>query len=300
MRNKVYLYAIILFLVIFTFSQSFQNESFEDLNKTSVDSFSSSQDLHWTHMPIKYKIKNDYCTNFTADRIRWAFDILSNETNGSISFEELLDNTSRKDLFDRDYHLLFKGEPNSNVLFRISGVGSWSVAFNETGFGEIIGRFGEGETEIRIIFPESGITKTFYPLFLGDSQILIDTTLPSEVERTVSNNYLFGELDRENTDILIKCFFDAPEDNKYWVQAEAVPLIFSPNKIVGGQLYFYNVRESSYSGGCLEYPLTELHEMLHLFNYEHTESGIMAPISLGCSQLKIDDWIIDDLKRIYS
>ena len=59
-----------------------------------VDEYSNNSDAHWTHMPLTYKIKTDYCTNFTARRIRWAFETLENESQQAVSFIEIKDNST--------------------------------------------------------------------------------------------------------------------------------------------------------------------------------------------------------------
>ena len=210
---------IILFLIIEDRKDILLTNNLPSFQEELQDNYLNNTRPHWTHMPLTYKIKTDYCTNFTARRIRWAFEALQNETQEAVSFIEVKD----------DYII-----------------------------------------EEREINKSEGIAESHY------NQVL-----------------------REGVDILIECSLQAPEQGEYWTQAEASPITIGENRLTAGYLHFYNVGENRYSGGCLHYPLTELHEILHLFGFEHTEEGIMSPISYGCVQFKIDDYIIEDLHEIY-
>lgn len=104
-----------------------------------------------------------------------------------------------------------------------------------------------------------------------------------------------------NIDII--CYLEVSEEGEYFTSAHA-----TVGKIGGkadnAKMTFYNVDpigNSRFSGGCVSYPNTEIHEIMHIFGYGHNETvgSIMNPISSGCRVLKIDDYIISDLKRVY-
>ncbi len=67
------------------------------------------------------------------------------------------------------------------------------------------------------------------------------------------------------------------------------------NQIRYGEINFYNHLN------CGDWPDTEIHEILHLFGYEHINNpqSIMNPESEICDLNKIDDWIIKDLVENY-
>ncbi|MBI2452105.1 matrixin family metalloprotease [Candidatus Pacearchaeota archaeon] len=79
----------------------------------------------------------------------------------------------------------------------------------------------------------------------------------------------------------------------------------------------HNIGPSGFSVGRCGYPDLEIHEILHVFGYEHTEENrsIMSPIVDNSSRIglatygagdckdaiiSIDDWIIKDLIKTYS
>ncbi len=77
--------------------------------------------------------------------------------------------------------------------------------------------------------------------------------------------------------------------------------IFADNKIVSAVINFNKVNELShnYPGGCLIYPDTEIHELLHTLGFGHTTKAksIMTAIGGGCPTLDKD--ILDVLKQAY-
>ncbi len=93
------------------------------------------------------------------------------------------------------------------------------------------------------------------------------------------------------------------------------------NEIVSAQIQFGSVTEDSRPSSCPNYPQLELHEILHVFGYEHNEQNhysIMFPFEDGCNEIedtvskvtingksfrpgyKIDDDILRDLVNKYS
>lgn len=107
-----------------------------------------------------------------------------------------------------------------------------------------------------------------------------------------------------SANIKIMCYLEAMEEGEYFTSAHAT-LGKQGKKIDGATMVFYNVDpigNARFSGGCLSYPNTELHELLHVFGYIHNEKegSIMNPISPGCRVLKVDEKIIEDLKKFYA
>jgi len=320
-RNAFIFLGVVLVVIWFISSDNnpLDNSQITNNNQnvvSDIDAFSKSSFPHWTHMPITYKIKNDYCTNFTADRIRWAFNVLENESKGSVRFEEVIDNSLRKIKYTIEpiepprYNILIKGDPNKTILFDIPVFGRWTLTFDQFGLATVNCSIVPQEAVIFIETINGDVSKRFYLNFSDNPSLFVDTTQPSDNEKITSGEDTLpeedtpldtrSEIQSEKTDILIKCLLEAPENGRYYTAGEATPIINSDNKIVGGLIYFYNVGENRYSGGCLNYPLTEVHEILHLFGFDHTVGGIMAPIGYGCTQFKIDDQIINDLRATYS
>jgi hypothetical protein len=83
----------------FNFPRDYENYDYlpfivsrEALNKPlkKGDEFSQVNESHWGHMPVSYRLVNeDVCGSGEAYRIRKAFFNIENETNGTVSFEEV-------------------------------------------------------------------------------------------------------------------------------------------------------------------------------------------------------------------
>jgi len=119
----------------------------------------------------------------------------------------------------------------------------------------------------------------------------------------VSNYY-------ELVDIEISCSeSEKPSDNQdtnqekdFFIAGEggAREIILSGkyNIIMNGTVLLFKSPENSIK--C-EYPNVELHELIHVFGFDHSEdkNSIMNPYLNSCDQ-KLDVSIIDELKRLYS
>lgn len=94
-------------------------------------------------------------------------------------------------------------------------------------------------------------------------------------------------------DIFIMCF-STKGSGGYMTEAEA-EYINEGNVIVEGNLYFYTHMN------CGTWPDVEIHEILHLFGYEHIDDewSIMTPIAKRCDLGKIDEDIVQDLIETY-
>lgn len=75
------------------------------------------------------------------------------------------------------------------------------------------------------------------------------------------------------------------------------------NKITDGTIYFLHMGAGRYTGGCLNIPNIEIHEILHTFALGHSENehSIMAPISNSnsCMYDQIDNETVSILNGIY-
>ena len=108
MRNMfifIGVFLVIAFLIIIGFQSksTITGEVISDLSNIKIqekqqpllqdeDKFSNSTELHFGHMPILYNITKSECGDFQTKRIRWVFDVLTNETQGVITFIETQDN----------------------------------------------------------------------------------------------------------------------------------------------------------------------------------------------------------------
>lgn len=111
-----------------------------------------------------------------------------------------------------------------------------------------------------------------------------------------------AEADRADiADINIICRREVPlADISGYVVAGEATYEHIGNEITRGFIYFYNTGASgSYGGGCVRYPDTEIHEILHSFGFEHSNNSesIMFPYS-SC-KYKIDKETLDKLEEIY-
>lgn len=122
-----------------------------------------------------------------------------------------------------------------------------------------------------------------------------------KLEKNERNKDIENNKENETTDIVIYCnkivFLSEPG---FYVAGEAQHFV-EENFITYGELYFYNTGKYSYSGGCPSYPNTELHEILHIFGFEHVEerNHIMNPNPTYCPT-KLNKDIVEKLTRVYS
>ncbi len=125
----------------------------------------------------------------------------------------------------------------------------------------------------------------------------------SELSRVTNNSVSF--IPGENYDILITC----PGILSGRTIGESTYSYYPDvNLITDGELILYRGRKH-----CGWYPMTELHELLHLFGYGHEDApgiySIIAEEEFGCSygdyykgsvkDYAIDGWIREDLISIY-
>jgi len=108
----------------------------------------------------------------------------------------------------------------------------------------------------------------------------------------------FIESPEENADILVGCSVDSYETEKnVFIAGEG-----GPTKIINLSIYPIILRGKVilYNESSCDYPITELHELFHVFGFDHINDSktIMYPY-VGCSQ-EINPGVIEKIKEIYS
>ncbi len=90
-RNMIIFIGILVLVasVFISFSGDFPENSYAVHEEEKVeDNFSNVEKLHFSHMPITYSYAES-CIGTILPRLEWAFDILENETEGLLSFENI-------------------------------------------------------------------------------------------------------------------------------------------------------------------------------------------------------------------
>jgi predicted Zn-dependent protease len=120
-----------------------------------------------------------------------------------------------------------------------------------------------------------------------------------EVEEMLENRVTFKNAQEEKADILVGCSFDSYEkEENIFVAGEGGPTRIvnsSMPVITKGKILLYSEERSK----CDE-PVLELHELLHVFGYDHinNEKYIMHPY-LNCNQ-KINSELVNHMRQLYS
>lgn len=96
-----------------------------------------------------------------------------------------------------------------------------------------------------------------------------------------------------------------PTDEKHLIAGEggAKEIIQTKRNyiITKGVVYLYDNNDNKMKTTECEYPNIELHELMHVFGFDHSENknSLMYPILESCDQI-IDQSIINQLKKLYS
>ena len=110
-----------------------------------------------------------------------------------------------------------------------------------------------------------------------------------------------------NQDIEISCSpldFSEDEDYYYYTVGESTLGVigYLTKESVINFYNFESEEEVWEMGGCIKFPDTEIHEILHTFGFDHNDNvnSIMSPSMEGCSINSIDKYIIECLKYTYT
>ncbi len=125
------------------------------------------------------------------------------------------------------------------------------------------------------------------------------------LENETENILSFNEVNNTGL-IIIHCFANVTDSNisGSYIAGEGSPIISEDMRIIGGNVNLYNAKlDNHFSGGCTNYPDTELHELLHVFGFGHFDWRVKKSImndGTGPACIKLDKEIISCLKYIYS
>ena len=95
-RNLLIGTGVLVLVVWFLFVPTTDEDSVISQISSPKDDFSNVGELHFSKMPITYSYEEDFCIGPIVPRIEWAFDILENETDGLLMFENV--NSSDSDI----------------------------------------------------------------------------------------------------------------------------------------------------------------------------------------------------------
>ena len=124
-----------------------------------------------------------------------------------------------------------------------------------------------------------------------------------KIEEETLGSISFKETD-DNEDITISCYAYAPSSKVGYVTfANTEVTEIADNIISKAKIKLYNASNSKRSGGCVNYPDVEIHEILHAFGYSHQDdsNSIMHKETRNCRTdlFRIDDEIVNELKNTY-
>jgi len=280
------------------------------------DYFANSISPHWTHMPITFMIQGEVCNEYFKGRLRRAFNILSNETNGAVTFKEIEDkkNYSKPPDEFKEIEILIKAKPYQELAFTNYADGtSFIFVTNDYGAAIINSSMKNGEASFELtrtnLSEKTDYQKFFYRIYNPNEKIILDFNLPQEEIPLPTTIIETKEERKGEVDLFIRCHSKMPvELNNYDEISTTLGLAqikdISDNQIKYATIDFYKISKtvSDYSGGCQNYPSTELHEILHTFGYGHSNDSknLMAPYDLGCSGNELDETLINGLKEVYS
>ena len=104
MKTSAFISLLVIVIIISSAYLTFNNNftTIDSKNNQEYpaiqDNFSNSNDLHWTHMPISYYIKNEkYCGGYELNRIKNAFKEIQNVTDNVVYFSKI-NNSEQADI----------------------------------------------------------------------------------------------------------------------------------------------------------------------------------------------------------
>ena len=249
-RNMLIFMGVFIILVWFIVSPVSDNETKEEgLDyENPEDNFSNVQQIHWGSMPLKYKITNPEKCDLPLKNLELSFEIIENSTDGIVSFQEVEGESDievvcvNRDDFDRMF------EDFDNCKKELKECANHSYDYERFSFNAyeegVLDKTKEVAVSVRNIFSSS--TKTTYEV-CSVSLETSDQCYDSNVENQEVFERLFGD------ELTI---------------GEAEPLA-QGNILVDGTIYLYDNDDRWKS--CIHFPVREMHELLHLFGFEHVQ-----------------------------
>lgn len=152
-------------------------------------------------------------------------------------------------------------------------------------------------------FSKSNLSYYFYEDCLEENRNRMKSAF--DIIQNKTEVISFYETTDNSADILVLCSDkviekESEENKRTFIAGEGGPSKFlnlTPYPLIlQGEIKLYSKEKIE---NC-NYPIVELHELLHVFGYEHfkEEKSVLYPY-LKCNQ-RLDKEIIDDLKNIYS
>lgn len=267
---------------------------------------------HWESLPIYYKIKAGTCSSLMIHRTRWAFDLIENSTNGLIRFKEIEDLDPENVLRVMDLNKKRKipttiyTTPLATIVFRDGAISESYVADSKG-----IVSFNYSTNFIKNTFE---LIRTERGIVLEDKLFVRDFTNSTSISLNMSkaDKDIFNEGKKINidttTNIMVICHLESSTEEvvgykSYWKGSSSFYQVENLS-ITYAQIDFYNVNKfgGKYSGGCINYPNTEIRSILYTFGFkENTQiDSIMGLYTDPCSVKEIDPWIINDLNQTYT
>jgi hypothetical protein len=120
-----------------------------------------------------------------------------------------------------------------------------------------------------------------------------------EITNQTDGVITFQEKNNTPVDISLVCYKSVPTEGFYLTAGEA-QYWSEGNKITKAVINYYNAIEGNTFLGCVNFPDTEIHEILHTFGFGHKPgfNTIMREVQ-GICLYKIDADIIEELKSTY-
>ena len=256
--KKIFYFSIfILILIWFFYPTNNSQESFDDKNTDVKDNilnekFSNIDELHWTHMPLTYTIKdNANCGYLQINKMLEAFEILENET----SYLEFVEsNSSDADLIIQCVDV----EEIQNSYFE-------EIDRLKRDKLNCIERAYNYKKDSISTYTEGILNKSEQMFINASKEYLNQNTLWTICYINVS------DISYEN----IKSYgIEDWQDISNSVLGDARPII-EGNVIKQGKINLYKP-ENGWSV-CTDFPAKEMHELLHLFGFDHVAEPYWDP-----------------------
>lgn len=241
------------------------------------DQFNNIEEMHWTHMPITFTLNKTACGELSTDALLLGFKILENVTENLIQFREV----KKTDNPDIEVLCIIRDRKRIKEI------------------NDEITRQESKYTLCKQIMVTGGFN--IYSEFLNKStQKLINFSKIKGYDNG-TNFYNLCHIDRKYIESLINELDIIYKDPS--ILGEAVTTSVS-NLILSGKLYIFEAESGWIS--CTNFPVKEIHEILHTFGFGHRPwnytifSNVMSPYVKCSFQKYLDVDILSCLKKIYS